>query len=164
MKEEWRDIAGYEGKYQVSNLGRVKSLNYKRTGKHKILKLLKGSDGYFYIGLCKNGIKKNNLVHRLIAQSFIENPDDFPEVNHRDENKQNNKVSNLEWCTHQYNNTYLSKHRKISKKVACYKDGKLIKVYDAIIDVKKDGFNDGQVCQCCKGNRKSHHGFQWKYI
>ena len=99
MSEEWRDIKGYEEKYQVSNLGRVKSLkdrygNYRE----KILKYSKNNRGYLTVSLCKNSKVKLFTVHRLVAQAFIENSNNYPEVNHKDENKENNRVDNLEWC------------------------------------------------------------------
>lgn len=164
MKEVFKDIPGYEGKYQVSNLGRVKSLDYNKTGKERILKLRQNNSGYLYVILCKNGKLKNYLVHRLVATTFIENPDNLPCVNHKDLNRHNNKVSNLEFCTYYYNNTYNNRHKIHSRKVGCFKNNKLIKVYNATIDVEKDGFNQGNVVKCCKGNRKSCSGFQWKYI
>ena len=86
MKEEWKDIKGYEDLYQVSNLGRVKSLNYRRTGNEMILSLRKHKNGYVYIGLSKNGKTKHLRVHRLVAETFISNPNNYLEVNHKDEN------------------------------------------------------------------------------
>lgn len=114
QKEEWRDIAGYEGLYQVSNLGNVKSLNYSRTGKEKILKQKLNKNGYYSIQLCNNRIRKMYLVHRLVAQGFILNPDKLPCVNHIDENKQNNCVDNLEFCSVAYNNAYGTRNEKSS--------------------------------------------------
>lgn len=156
MKEVFKDIAGYEGKYQVSNLGHVKSLKY---GKERILRPGKNGDGYLHVILCKNGKPKKYKVHRLVTQAFIPNPDNLPCVNHKDQNKKNNKASNLEWCDNQYNVRY-----SIAKKIGCFKDGKLIKVYDAVIDVDKDGFYHENVSKCCKGKLKSTSGYQWKYI
>ena len=169
MVEIWKDIKGFEGKYQVSNLGRVKSLDYNHTKKEKILK--PGFNGhYYFVQFCikgRRGVTKNFFVHRLVASAFLENPDNLPCVNHRDENKQNNCVSNLEFCTHQYNSTYnnvhIKKGKKKAKKVGCYKDGELIKVYDSIRSVKIDGFLPSKVILCCQGNRKSHSGYQWRY-
>ena len=102
-KEIWKDIDGYEGLYQVSNLGRVKSLHHN---KEKILKGSYNSKGYYFVKLCKNGISKSIFVHRLVAQEFIPNPDNLPIVNHKDENPRNNNVDNLEWCTQKYNANY----------------------------------------------------------
>lgn len=113
MKEVWKDIQGYEGLYQVSNLGRVRHLPYtiKWGGKleHRPLKEMnqhKNSNGYCIVILSKNSKSKKFLVHRLIAQAFIPNPDNLPEVNHIDEDKSNNKVNNLEWCDRKYNVNY----------------------------------------------------------
>ena len=163
MKEIWKDIPEYKGLYQISNLGRVKSLNYNHTGKKRILSP-GTSRGYLCVILCKNGKIKKFTIHRLVAMTFLENPDNLPMVNHKDENKQNNSVSNLEWCTSQYNVTYNNRHRIYSRKVGCFKDGKLIKVYDAIKDVKKAGFNDGNVCSVLKGRRKLAGGYHWQYL
>lgn len=106
-KEIWKDIEGYEGLYQVSNFGRIKSLkdNHGNT-REKILKLWKEKDGYLQVFLCKNGKGKTCTVHRLVANAFIENPNNLPMINHKDENKTNNCVENLEWCDAKYNNNY----------------------------------------------------------
>lgn len=122
MKEVWRPIKGYEGLYEVSNLGRVKSVQrtttlkgyagkiYTRIHRERILsQLFDGRNCYLQVGLCKNGKSKRYLVHRLVAEAFIVNPLSLPEVNHIDENKTNNFSTNLEWCTHKYNNNYGSK-------------------------------------------------------
>lgn len=159
MKEVWKTITGYED-YQVSNLGRVKSLKY---GKERIL-TDRDTKGYLYITVSKNSIRKRLLIHRLVAEAFLDNPDNLPIINHRDENKHNNKADNLEFCTYYYNLTYNNKHRTYAKKVGCFKDGKLLKVYMAIQDVKNDGFDASNVCNCCKGKLNKHHGYQWTYI
>lgn len=125
-KEEiWKDVVGYEGLYQVSNLGNVKSLErvVKRfvRGKYislypvkeKLLKLYINSNGYISVGLYNNGFNSFE-VHRLVAQAFIPNPDNLPCVNHKDENPKNNNVKNLEWCTYQYNNTYGTIQQRLS--------------------------------------------------
>lgn len=103
--EEWRDIIGYEGKYQISNFGRVKS--FKRYKEGKILRA-KNNKEYLSIGLSngKDGKQKYYLIHRLVAEAFIPNPNNYPIINHIDENKKNNKATNLEWCTHKYNINY----------------------------------------------------------
>lgn len=103
MVEVWKDIEGYEGLYQVSNMGRVKSLI-----KGIILKQWTDKDGYRQVGL----LKKTFKVHRLVAKAFIENPDDLPLVNHKDENKANNNITNLEWCTNEYNLSYGTARKK----------------------------------------------------
>ena len=102
MKEIWKDCKGYEGKYQVSNLGRVWSI-----GSQKYLKGSYNKDGYICVYLtAKNGKVKMERVHRLVALVFLDNPNNYTQVNHKDENKQNNCVDNLEWCNIKYNTTY----------------------------------------------------------
>ena len=103
--ERWLDITGYEGKYQVSDLGNIRSINYHRSGEVKILKVQLLS-GYYSVGLTLNGVTKRFLVHRLVAQAFIPNPENLPQVNHKDEDKTNNTVDNLEWCDLNYNLHY----------------------------------------------------------
>ena len=113
MKEKWKPIVGYEGLYEVSNMGRVRSLDHVdrlgRVIKGKLRKEQKSSNGYRQVCLSKNGQHKIALIHRLVASAFIDNPKRLPEVNHIDENKTNNIASNLEWCTRKYNNQYGTK-------------------------------------------------------
>lgn len=107
--EIWKDIKDYEGLYQISNLGRVRSLErtmHKRKCENKILTLTSDRNGYLRVGLCSNGKRINAYVHRLVAQAFIPNYDNLPMVNHKDENKQNNCVDNLEWITNLNNLNY----------------------------------------------------------
>ena len=118
MLEIFKDIKGYEDLYQVSNLGRVKSL--KRISpqghllKERIKKQSNRGGGYLFVTLCKSGIQTMYSVHRLVAEAFLSNPDNLPCVNHKDENKQNNCVDNLEWCSYQYNCNYGTRNKKIS--------------------------------------------------
>ena len=138
MKETWKDIKGYEGFYQVSNIGNVKSLKRivnnsttyggKATVKERILKPKTDKDGYESVGLRKDGKVKHFRVHRLVATAFIPNPNSYPIVNHKDEVKNNNIVSNLEWCTVRYNNTYgTTCERRNSSNKECKKHCKKIK-------------------------------------
>ena len=115
MKEIWKSIKNYEGLYEVSNLGRVKSLNYNKTGKEQILKPAKVKNGYLLVGLCNNKKVKTYHVHRLVAQTFIPNPNDLPQVNHKDEDKENNCIDNLEWCSAEYNMNYGTRNKRIGK-------------------------------------------------
>lgn len=123
--EEWRDIKGYEGLYQVSNEGRVKSLarvwimgkGGKRHKGETTMKVPKSSR-YCRITLTKDGIETNKSVHRLVAEAFIPNPNNYPIINHKDENTRNNNVENLEWCDYQYNNTYNDRHIKAAPKIS----------------------------------------------
>ena len=172
MEEIWKDIQGYEGKYQVSNLGRVKSLNYHRTGKEGFIKMYDNNHGYLRVSL--NG--KTFSVHRLVSHAFIDNPNNLPQVNHIDENKYNNCVSNLEWCDSKYNNNYgthiqrslltrIIRNRKTSpKKIDQYSlDGKFIKTWNSGIELAKNMFNNSNICRCCNGQRKTSKGYIWKY-
>lgn len=117
-KQIWKDIPGYEGKYQVSNTGRVRSLNYRRTGKTKMLKQSINKHGYKIIMLSKNGKCKTWQVHRLVALVFIPNPNNYPVINHKDENPSNNTVWNLEWCTQEYNINYGTRNEKASNNMS----------------------------------------------
>lgn len=114
-KQIWKDIKGYKGKYQVSNTGKVRSMNYRNTGKGKLMKLGIRNAGYLQLGLYKDGKYKYYLVHRLVAEAFIPNPNNLPQVNHIDENKTNNCVWNLEWCNAKYNSNYGTRLERCSK-------------------------------------------------
>lgn len=111
--EIWKTIENYPD-YQISNMGRVKSLNYGRTGKERVLKQGIDKYGYFRVNLYKDKKRKHFSVHRLVATAFIPNPQNLPCVNHKDENPQNNCASNLEHCTHQYNNNYGTRNERVS--------------------------------------------------
>ena len=176
MDEIWKDKKNYEGLYMVSNWGRAKSLDTYRKDRNgsvkfykgKILKLKTNKDGYLQIGLWKNGKRKYFLVHRLVAEAFISNTDNLPCVNHKDENKQNNVVSNLEWCSAQYNNTYGTRIERVAlkkkKPVLQYTlDGVFVKEWDSIRECGRNGFNSSQICKCCQGKIKTHKDFIWKY-
>ena len=112
MKEVWKDIEGYEGLYQISNFGKVFSFK-----SNKILKPFNDKKGYLKIELRKENRRKIYFLHRLVAMCFIENKNNLPYVNHKDENKHNNRVENLEWCTCKYNNNYGTRNSRISKKM-----------------------------------------------
>ena len=173
IKEIWKDIPGYEGLYQASTLGRIRSLNFNKSGKIKILKQ-QFNGHYLMCTLYKRitGNKKDDeiqfSVHRLIAITFVPNPNNFPCVNHKDENKLNNCVDNLEWCTWQYNSNYGNRNNMISVKmsipVGCFKNNKLIKQYSSMQDAKKDGFQPSAICLCCKNKLKTYKGYEWRYI
>ena len=166
MKAEiWKDVKDYEGHYQVSDKGRVKSVKF---GKEIILK--PGScRGYLQVGLSKNGEIKRYTVHRLVAQAFIPNPNNLPEVNHKDEIKTNNNIENLEWCDHKYNINFGNRTQrsaeKQSKPVLQYtKDGKFVNELKSVMDVQRNlGYDHGHISACCLGKRKSANGFVWKY-
>lgn len=160
MREEWRDIKGFEGKYMVSNLGIVKSLNYNRTGKEGILEGYDKGKGYLYVNLYKDGKMKNCRINRLVAQAFLENPDNLPEVNHKDENPKNNRVENLEWCTKQYNVEYSQAKAVIGiNKVS----GLIVEFPSAHEAERQTGINHSNICACCNGRKKSAGGYYWHY-
>lgn len=166
--EIWKDIEGYEGLYQISSLGRVKSLGNDKTKKEKILKQDKNKNGYFKVNLWKNNKTKTCQVHRLVAHAFIENPNKLPIINHKDENPSNNMASNLEWCTQKYNVNYGTCKIKIadslSKQVYQYSlDLKLIKIWQSTMECGRNGYNQKRVSDCCLSKRKTHKGFLWSY-
>lgn len=166
MMENWKDIIGFEGKYQVSDCGRVKSLNYGRMGKERILKQ-SCKAGYLSVGLCKRNKVKWYLVHRLVADAFIPNSSNLPQVNHKDECKTNNVVTNLEWCDCKYNNNYGTCRARMvaaqSKRVYQYtKEGEFVGSYPSAIEAeRRTGI--GHISECCNGKLKSSHGFIWSY-
>ena len=173
--EEWRDVKGFEGLYQVSNLGRVRSLNYLHTGKERVLKQCKNNHGYQQVTLYKDGKVKKGKVHRLVAEAFIPNPDGLPCVNHIDECKTNNIVTNLEWCTVKYNTNYgtgierMAKvqrnHPNRSTPVYQYTlDGSLVRSYLSTHEAaRQTGYSRGNICACCYGKRKKAYGYIWSY-
>ena len=180
MEEIWKDIPGYENLYQVSSLGRVKSLErkvkYKNGAIHtineKILKPHKNLGGYLQVQLCNEGIGKFMLVHRLVCDAFLVNQNNFTDINNIDENTTNNNVNNLEWCSHLYNTNFGTRNKriaksqtnnpKISKKVICIESGVIYQnAYEA---QRKLGFKQTNICACCIGKRKTCGGLHWKYV
>lgn len=162
MKEEYKDIEGYEGLYQVSNLGNVKSLDNDKERKDKILKPAKLKNGYLQVTLCKEGKRKIYKIHRLVAQTFIENPNNLPQINHKDEDKTNNHITNLEFCDRKYNCNYGTRNEKLSKQVICLETGV---VYPSTMEVQRQlGFTHSTISKCCTGKYKQAYGFHWKYV
>ena len=160
--EIWHDIEGYEGLYQISNKGRVKSL-YK--GSERILKPLDNGRGYLRAHLTKENTSKHIRIHRLVAQAFIPNPHNLPEINHKDENKKNNCVENLEWCDRRYNVNYGTRNERVSRKIFQYsKSGEFIREWKSAEEVKRVlGIDNSHIIACCKGKLKSAGGFVWRY-
>lgn len=169
--EEWRDIPEYEGLYQVSTSGMVRSL-YTRTNErgNNILNPIKRNKGLLYlaVSLYKDGKYKFHFVHRLVAAAFVPNPDNLPCINHKDENPSNNHVGNLEWCTREYNNKYGNhpraniNHPSLSRPVSQYKDGVLIATYPSISEAKRV-IGRRNIHAVLKGRKKRCGGFEWKY-
>jgi hypothetical protein len=173
--ENWKYVIGYEGLYEVSTSGIVRSIDrvIYRNGrcafyKGRVLKTYINR-GYVYVTLSKKGIESGKKVHRLVAEAFIPNPDKFPDVNHKDENKSNNCIENLEWCTKEYNRKYGTasfrsrlKHRAKGRAIKRYDlDGNLIKIYDCTSDLNLDGFDRRAVYLCCKGKKNTYKGSVW---
>lgn len=168
MEEIWKDIEGYGGKYQVSNFGRV-----RRCGK-RILKPQARNHGYLSVWLYDgHNHGKQVSIHRLVAQVFIPNPCGLPEVNHLDENKQNNAVDNLMWCSHKDNSSFGSRGERIglantngkrSKPIAQYTlDGELVRIYPSIQEAHRNGYGCGNVYKCLKGTYSHAYGYKWQY-
>lgn len=174
--EEWRDIKGYEGLYQVSNEGRVRSLerwcrNGKQLVKGKIKSIFKMADGYYGVTLQKDGNSKVKKIARLVAKTFIPNPQNLPEVNHKNEDKSLNSVENLEWCSRSYNVNYGTRNKRVGDhflKKVCKLDlnGEILKIYDSLTDASNDNnLSISRISDCC--NNKPHcltgGGFKWKF-
>lgn len=174
MSEEWRDVVGYEGLYQVSDQGRVKSLertdSWGRTVKERILKPNVVGGGYLRVVLYAGGKTRMFFVHRLVCQAFHENPDNKPQVNHVNEDKTDNRACNLEWCTRKENCNHGTRNTRaakaLSKPVGQYTlDGDLVKVWPSVIEAQRQTeFSQGHISEVANGKRKTAHGFRWKYI
>ena len=165
--EHWKAISGYEGLYEVSDLGRVKSLKY---GKERILKPGSGGDGYLNVALCKDGHVKGKLIHRLVAEAFIPNPNNLETINHKDEVKTNNTVSNLEWMSQRDNNNYGTRNKRaretLSKQVQMFdkKTGELLATFPSTNEAAGvTGIAQGSISKCCNGKIKSAGGYVWRY-
>ena len=196
IKEIWKtavyDGEIYEELYKVSNLGKILSLNYLNTGKSKLMTPAENKGGYLQVGLSKNGERKWCLVHRLVAEAFLENPENKPEVNHIDEDKTNNFVflnedgsvdkekSNLEWVWHIDNMNHGTRNERAAKAISKAKKGipnikrsktvlqlsltgDLIKEWPSTMECGRNGFNYSAVARCCRGELPHYKGFKWEY-
>lgn len=170
--EIWKDIKGYNGKYQISNMGNVKSMwrnnQYKsQIGTPKTLKKYKHKQGYMVVFLTNNGETKQCFIHRLVAEAFIPNPDNLPQVNHKNEIKNDNRVENLEWCTGKYNSNYgtrVERHKTmISKPIMQFTlDGIFVKEYKSATEASKEtGYNASYIRMVCNGTRPQAYNYKW---
>lgn len=171
VEEIWRTVIvngePYEN-YQVSNWGRVKSLNYHRSGKTKLLIPLKRNNGYLFVNIRKKWKIKLVSIHRLVCEAFLPNPENLPQVNHKDEDKTNNSVENLEWCTQKYNNNYGSHNERVAKALSkpvlqFSKSGEFVREWKSANEAGRNGYDFRNVSACCLGKRKSAYGFKWCY-
>ena len=186
--EENNKIIDYRGLYQISNLGRIKSLKRKYTTENRILKYHKKNSGYYYVDLCKNSETKRFLIHRLVAIHFITNPNNLSQVNHKNENKEDNCVENLEWCTHEYNQKYGTKSKRQSEKIKGRKasddtklkmsksrskkviqydlNGNIIKIWSSTKDICQNlnfKYNSFKYYLEGKSKKEYYENFIWKY-
>ena len=169
MENEWKEIKGFEGLYEVSRCGDVRSLKRHSTS-GKVLKLVETKYGYYRVTLSKNNKKRNFAVHRLVADAFIENPLYLPCINHKNEIKHDNRAENLEWCDVAYNNAYNGRQAKIGekkkKKIVAYKNGSEI-VFDSIKQAATFlRINRTNIIGCLHGyyGRKTVGGYSFKFF
>lgn len=167
-KEAWKPIKGYEGYYEVSDLGRIRSLNYNHTREVAIMTPWASPKGYQCIHLCKNGVTRSYRVSRLVAEAFIPNPENKLYVDHIDTNRRNNQVENLRWCTQSENQrNEISRKRygesKSKPVVQMTISGEIIKVWPSAFEAERNGFNRDLIRAAIVGRIKTHFGYKWKY-
>ena len=151
MQEIWKPVPGYEDLYEVSNLGRVKSLRSNR-----LMTPSPNSRKYLGVHLSKNGESETIHVHRIVAEVFCERPEGKNVVDHINNNKNDNRASNLRWVTQKENTRFSHRVRPVVRS-----DGKF---YESLRAVAEDGFNAPSVCECCQGRYKTHRGYEWSYV
>ena len=152
-----KDIKGYEGLYAVTSCGKIWS--YRR---QKFLNPSANKIGYLCVNLCINGNHTSYAIHRLVAEAYIPNPENLPEINHKDENKENNCLQNLEWCNRKYNINYGTRNEKLKKPILQYDlDGNFIKEWESAADVGKKV--KSSICHCLNGDQKTAYGYKWIY-
>lgn len=175
--EVWKPVPNYEGLYEISNLGKIRSLYYITHNtfynRIRVMKPQNNGTGYLKVQLYKNGKKEAYLIHRLVASVFIPNPENLPQVNHKDENKLNNNVENLEWCTHLYNHHYGTRQMKQTKTQQTKRgipiiqkdmNNNIINKYVCLREAnRKTGIGRKEICLVCKGIYKQAGGYRWEY-
>jgi len=176
LNEIWKDVRGYEGIYQVSNMGRVRSLDrYIDYGFRKafkagqILAIGRYPNGYCYVNFCVNRKRTSQLIHRLVAIAFIPNPNDLPEVNHKDEDITNNIVFNLEWVTSKKNANYGTRNKRVGEKLSIKvikidKELNPVKIYNSLVEAGNENNIDiSSIIRVCKGKQNTSKGYKWMY-
>lgn len=168
-KEIWKEVLGYDVLYEVSNFGRVRTRHSKEKGytnEYRIVKPTDNGNGYLRFNWKTNGRNKTVYVHKLVALYFVDNPYGYVEVNHKDEDKTNNKFDNLEWCTHLYNCRYGTRNQRsgenTSKKVRCKENGKVFKSIRCAAD--EIGVCVTAISNCLNHRSKSCSGYTWEYV
>lgn len=167
--EQWKDVVGFENLYKVSDSGKVKSLNYRNTKKECLMTPCFNRKGYLLVCLRKDGKAYLKSVHRLVAEAFIPNPMNLPQVNHKDEDKTNNAVFNLEYCDNAYNMNYGTRNERVSKKMGritlqLSMQGDVINEYHSAHEASKVvGVPLPNIIGCIQGKRKSAKGYKWRY-
>lgn len=169
--EQWKDIKikkkgkihDFTGLYRVNTHGDIWSYT-----KNCLITAKRNTNGYLKVALAKNGCKSSFLIHRIVAEVFIPNPDNLPEVNHIDEDKTNNSVNNLEWCNHKYNLNHGTASKRIAEKQSKIiqqftMDGELVKEWKSTRECGRNGFHRCYVCACCRGEKSQYNGFIWRY-
>lgn len=168
--EVWKPVVGYEGLYEVSNIGRVRSINFHNSGKAKVMRPSLNTWGYLIVDLRKNNKRHSYTVHRLVAFAFIPNPDNLPEINHKNEIKYDNTVENLEWCTRKYNMNYGTgnerrrRRRRIKPIVQLDNNGNVVRKWETGFAASRYyQVNRRCIYDCLHGKQKTCKGFVWKY-
>lgn len=156
MKEEWKDVYGYEELYEVSNLGRVRNKPTKR-----MVTIMKNNSGYLEVGLNKNAHRYNEPIHRLVAKTFLENPKGYEIVHHKDEIKTNNEASNLQWTNIKMNTTYSLGTKVVQIDL---KTNKPVEYWCSLNEIGRNGYNQYLVSACCKKEVDSYLGYRWEYL
>lgn len=169
MIEEWREVYGFDVLYEVSNLGRVRTKYHGKSGygnEYRYLIPLDNGNGYLRLNLQSNQRPRTTYIHRLVAEAFVPNPNGYAEINHKDENKRNNRFDNLEWCEHIYNCNYGTRNERTSRKneksIRCVETGIVYASLREAAEVMDIGVT--AIGNCLKGRSKSCRGYTWEYV
>ena len=166
QKELWKDIKGFEGLYQISSFGNVRSIPRPKSKGGMMKLLLIPRNNYFLIKLHKNGVETRHFIHKLVASAFIPNPLNKPQVNHKNGNKLDNRVTNLEWVTCKENIEHAYRHRlHKTRQVIQSKSGCIVRVYrNSLFASKETGIIQSSIWYCLNGRQKTAGGYEWCYV